>query len=207
MAFIFPISCILALIFPILIKYFPKCVGKGSFPKSQIKSLLLKDKVCRTSENCKSLVLQDQCNIETFLSPDYLMFFIAYAFKGHMHVFAGWVKIVSHSTCCRTSAILKYFCPLCVKPPPSKRPKNGFQDQLSLNAGQKYCRMLHSATLSTFIKLTFIVIKIFVLSIFEWPLKTDFTVFNFAYLDKWTTYQQVVVGNVCNCEFRYDLLT
>ena len=40
MAFIFPISCILALIFPNLIKYFPKCVGKGSFPKSQIKSLL-----------------------------------------------------------------------------------------------------------------------------------------------------------------------
>ena len=39
MAFIFPISCILALIFPILIKYFPKCVGKGGFPKSQIKSL------------------------------------------------------------------------------------------------------------------------------------------------------------------------
>ena len=57
MAFIFPISCILALIFPILIKYFlscilalifqilikylPKCVGKGSFPKSQIKSLIV----------------------------------------------------------------------------------------------------------------------------------------------------------------------
>ena len=40
MAFIFPISCILALIFPILIKYFPKCVGNGSFPKSQIKSLI-----------------------------------------------------------------------------------------------------------------------------------------------------------------------
>ena len=39
MAFIFPISCILALIFPIFIKYFPTCVGKGSFPKSQIKSL------------------------------------------------------------------------------------------------------------------------------------------------------------------------
>ena len=46
MAFIFPISCILALIFPILIKYFPKCVGKGSFPKSQIKSLKL-DRECR----------------------------------------------------------------------------------------------------------------------------------------------------------------
>ena len=42
------------------------------------------------------------------------------------------------------------------------------QDQLSLNAGQKYCRMLqgeHSAILSTFIKLP-IVIKIFVSFIF-----------------------------------------
>ena len=39
MTFIFLISCILALIFPILIKYFPKCEGKGSFLKSQIKSL------------------------------------------------------------------------------------------------------------------------------------------------------------------------
>ena len=60
----------------------------------------------------------------------------------------------------------------------SKRPKIGFQDQLSLNAGQKYCRMLqgeHSAILSTFILLPF-VIKIFVLSIFEWPPKTGFTV-------------------------------
>ena len=46
------------------------------------------------------------------------------------------------------------------------------------NAGQKYCRMLqgeHSAILSTFIKLLF-VIKIFVLSIFEWPFYTGFTV-------------------------------
>ena len=54
----------------------------------------------------------------------------------------------------------------------SKRtPKIGFQD-ISLSAGQNYCRMLqgeHSAILSTFIKLLF-VIKIFVLSIFEWPL-------------------------------------
>ena len=39
------------------------------------------------------------------------MFFIAYAFKGQVHVFAGPVKIVSHSSC-RTSAIFKYFCPL-----------------------------------------------------------------------------------------------
>ena len=59
-----------------------------------------------------------------------------------------------------------------------RRPKIGFQDLLSLNAGQKYCRMLqgeHSEILSTFIKLSF-VIKIIVLSIFEWPLKTGFTV-------------------------------
>ena len=66
----------------------------------------------------------------------------------------------------------------CVKQPLSKRLKNGFQDQLSLNAGQKYCRMLqgeHSAILLTFIKLPF-VIKMFVLSIFELPFYTGFTV-------------------------------
>ena len=46
--------------------------------------------------------------------------------------------------------------------------KNVFQDQLSLNAGQKFCRMLqgeHSAILLTLIKLPF-VIKILVLSFF-----------------------------------------
>ena len=66
----------------------------------------------------------------------------------------------------------------CVKQPLSKRPKVVFQDQLSLDAGQKNCRMLqgeHSAILATFIKLPF-VIKIFVLSIFEWPFYTGFTV-------------------------------
>ena len=42
----------------------------------------------------------------------------------------------------------------CVKRTPSKRMKIVFQDQLSLNAGQKYCRILkgeHSAILLTFI--------------------------------------------------------
>ena len=57
----------------------------------------------------------------------------------------------------------------CVKRPLSERPKIVFQDQLLLNAGLKYCRM-HSAILLTFIKLP-IVIKMFVLSIFEWPLR------------------------------------
>ena len=40
-----------------------------------------------------------------------------------------------------------------------KKRKIGFQDQLSLNADQKYCRMLqgeHSAILSTFNKLPFV---------------------------------------------------
>ena len=66
----------------------------------------------------------------------------------------------------------------CVNRPLSKRPKTGFQDRLSLNAGQKYCRMLqkeHFAILPTFIKLP-VVIKTFVLSIFEWPFYTGFTV-------------------------------
>ena len=54
---------------------------------------------------------------------------------------------------------------------------NGFQDRFLLYAGQKYCRMLqwgHSAILSTFIMLPFF-FKTFVLSIFEWPLKTGLT--------------------------------
>ena len=67
----------------------------------------------------------------------------------------------------------------CVKQPLSKRLKIGFQlYQLSLDAGQKYCRMLqreHSAILLTFIRLPF-VIKIFVLSTFECPFYTDVTI-------------------------------
>ena len=67
----------------------------------------------------------------------------------------------------------------CLKLSLIRRPTLVFKTQLSLNAGQKYCRMLqeeHSAILSTFIKLPF-VIWIFFLSIFEWPLKTGFTGF------------------------------
>ena len=70
-----------------------------------------------------------------------------------------------------------YYIKTCVKWPLTKRPKIGFQVQLLLNAGQKYCRMLqgeHSAILSTFIKLP-LVIKIFVMSIFEWPFDSGFT--------------------------------
>ena len=51
----------------------------------------------------------------------------------------------------------------CLKQPLKKMTKNCFSRLI--NAGQKY----------SFIKLPF-VFKTFVLSIFEWPLKTDFTV-------------------------------
>ena len=69
-----------------------------------------------------------------------------------------------------------------LKRPLKKKTKIGFQNRLSFNAGQKYCRMLegeHSAILSTFIKLPF-AIKNFVLSTFEWPLKKSFTVLAMA---------------------------
>ena len=39
--------------------------------------------------------------------------FIGYSFIGQVHVFAGRVKIVSHSSC-RTSAIFQYFCLLAI---------------------------------------------------------------------------------------------
>ena len=55
--------------------------------------------------------------------------------------------------------VIQYY-KTCVKWPLSERPKIGFQDQLSLNASQKYCRMLqreHSAILPIFIRLPFVV--------------------------------------------------
>ena len=79
-----------------------------------------------------------------------------------------------------STVFLTIYSKTCVKRTLSQRQKIGFQDQLSPNAGQKYCRMLqggHSAILSNFIKLPFI-IKIFVLSIFEWLFNTGFTVFS-----------------------------
>ena len=78
----------------------------------------------------------------------------------------------------QTEIIRLQYSKTCVKWPLSKRLKIGFQEQLSLNAGQKYCRMLHrehSAKLLTIVKLPF-VIKIFILSIFEWPFYTGSTV-------------------------------
>ena len=79
---------------------------------------------------------------------------------------------------CTVGIKVCYYSKTCVKQSLSKRQKIGFQDQLLLNAGQKYCRMLqeeHSAILLPFIKLPFVT-KIFVLSFFEWPFYIGFTV-------------------------------
>ena len=43
---------------------------------------------------------------------------------------------------CRLQSFFQNYSKTCLKRPLWKRPKIGFQDQLSLNAGQKYCRML-----------------------------------------------------------------
>ena len=74
-----------------------------------------------------------------------------------------------HSSANHNMVVIYKISKTSVKWPLSKRPKIGFQDQLLLNAGQKYCKMLqgeHSAILLTFIKLPF-VIKISALSIFS----------------------------------------
>ena len=61
----------------------------------------------------------------------------------------------------------------------SEKTKIGFQDRLSLNAGQNVLQNApreHSAILPACIKLPS-VFKTFVLFISEWPLKTGFTVY------------------------------
>ena len=73
------------------------------------------------------------------------------------------IIIMGFSSYKRNRSSYKY-SKTCLKRPLSKRPKNVFQERLSLNAGQKYCRMLqteHFAILSTFIKLQ-VVIKTYV---------------------------------------------
>ena len=74
------------------------------------------------------------------------------------------MEVISSGAFVSAAECIYMYSKTCVKPPLSKRPKFGFQNQLLLNAGQKYSRMLqgeHSALLLTFIKLPF-VIKIFV---------------------------------------------
>ena len=79
----------------------------------------------------------------------------------------GWKVMATRVLPCKCTQ--QVYSKNCLERPLKIRPKIGFQDRLSHNAGQKYYRMLpleHSAILSTFIELPF-VIKLFVLSIFE----------------------------------------
>ena len=75
--------------------------------------------------------------------------------------------VINFPTC---YVLLYMYSKTCLKRPLKKKAEIGVQDHLSLNAGQKYCRMLQDLHH----KLPF-VFKTFVLSIFEWPLKTGFT--------------------------------
>ena len=107
------------------------------------------------------------------LRANYYVVHFTFYFKNQIHIYMYSKGPVSH--------IYMYYSKTCLKRP-LKKTKIGFQDRLSLNAGQKYCRMVpleHSAILSTFIKLAF-VIKIFVLFIFKLPLKTGFIVTLYA---------------------------
>ena len=60
----------------------------------------------------------------------------------------------------------------------------------------------HSAILSTFIKLP-VVSKIFVLSLFEWSLKTGFTVHVFEYFVIFFSYGIAVSYNHTEADFPY----
>ena len=81
------------------------------------------------------------------------------------------------------SLIFHIYSKTCLKWPLKKKTKIVFKDRLLLNDSQKNSRMLplwmlpleHSAILLTFIKLP-LAIKTLVLSVFEWPFYTGFTV-------------------------------
>ena len=102
-----------------------------------------------------------------------LYLFCDRAFTGHTHSFFSIRRNPSPNT---VGPVLKGH---------TKRISTfGFQARISLNAGQKYCRMLQgelSAILLTYIKLSF-VLKTFVMSICEWPLKTVFVYTNMCFL-------------------------
>ena len=83
-----------------------------------------------------------------------------------------------------------------LKLPLAKRPKIGFQDQISLNAGQKNCRMLqwkHSAILSTFIKLS-VCHQDLCFLYFGWPFKTGAAVYTNESLDSNHLYLRSTIG-------------
>ena len=85
----------------------------GSYPRGQKFHLFALNYECtleRTSNSSQSIAL-GKITSGSHITYYSLMFCIAYAFKGQVHVFKGRVKSVSHLSC-RMRAILKYFCPL-----------------------------------------------------------------------------------------------
>ena len=102
--------------------------------------------------------------------------------------------LITKLICYSVTSDIYVYSKTCLKQPLKRRPKIGFQDQVSLTTGQKYCRMLqrkHFAILSTFVKLPF-VIKIFVLSILELPFYTSFTVHVFTFYRPLDLYKSVL---------------
>ena len=91
----------------------------------------------------------------------------------------------------------------CLKRPLKKKTKIGFQDRLLLNAGQKYCRMLSWSIPQYFrSSLSYHLSSrpLFCL-FFEWPLKTDFTVFQGP---QW--HQQVVLSLIVFRIISFELI-
>ena len=72
------------------------------------------------------------------------------------------VDLTSNFLILCTNTKIYVYSKTCVKQPRTIKLKIDFQDELSLNAGQKYCRMLqgeHSAILSAFIKLLYLSLR------------------------------------------------
>ena len=72
------------------------------------------------------------------------------------------LQMKKHNICFEILTCSPLISKPCLKRPLKKKTKIGFQDQLSLNAGQKLGE--HSAILSTFIKLPFAIKTFFVLN-------------------------------------------
>ena len=51
----------------------------------KVWEIFINSGVCRKSENCKSLILQDQRNIEIFLFPAFLLSYKMLVFRGGIH--------------------------------------------------------------------------------------------------------------------------
>ena len=76
---------------------------------------------------------------------------------------------------------VKQYSKTCLKQPLKRRPKIGFQDRLSLNAGQKFCRMLQESILQYFRPALSYnrTLRHLFFPIFEWPLTSGLTVYFF----------------------------